>query len=62
MPNNTKGMYDWDLVSRTYQTEITYSCPLQGWGYPSDGLNSVVNFCQSDKKWSITSIETCICK
>ena len=62
VPNNTKGIYDWDLTSRTFETSITYSCPLQGWGFPADGSNSLINFCQSDKRWNLTSIDSCVCK
>ena len=41
----------------TYKTAVTYSCPLLGWGYPSNGFSSVVNYCQSDKKWNLTTVE-----
>lgn len=61
-PNNTKGIFDWDMKTKTFNHAVTYSCPTPGWGYPSNGLSTMNSTCQADKMWSITSIEDCICK
>ena len=62
MPMDDKGMYDWDGESRKYQTVVKYSCPKQGWGYPSNGASEVYSICQADKSWNVTFVEECICK
>ncbi len=59
-----KGEYDWDieLRNKSYTVEIKYSCPVKGWGYPSNGMSEVINVCQADKKWSLIEVEECTCK
>ena len=42
---------------------ITYqSCKVEGWGFPSNGMNEMINYCYASKKWNVTSIEDCIRK
>ena len=60
VPNNTKGIYDWDLKNKSFGVEVTYSCPTEGWGYPSNGLNTMKSVCQADKSWTITSMDDCM--
>ncbi|XP_059096709.1 sushi, von Willebrand factor type A, EGF and pentraxin domain-containing protein 1-like [Tigriopus californicus] len=60
--NDDRGWYDWDLAVRnkSYLHEITYSCPLKYWGFPSTGKNTKTIFCLSSKAWSETDIEKCV--
>ena len=62
---NDLGMYTWTGVDgidpRPYSTEITYYCPVYGWGYPRDGLNQTTITCDMDGTWSnLLSIEMCM--
>ena len=62
VPNTTRGMSDWDMNNVTYGSIITYFCPEEGWGFPSNGKNEIVSTCQSDKTWNVTTIEECVCE
>ncbi len=63
-PNSEKGLYDWDLILRnkSYTISIRYYCPLQGWGFPSNGEAEIFSVCQADKNWNLTELEECISK
>ena len=64
---NDLGMSNWTGVDgvdpRPYATAIKYFCRRLGWGYPSNGLNETVVYCQNDGTWSNeVNIETCMSK
>ena len=62
VPNNTKGMYDWDHSNKSFGHVVKYHCPTEGWGYPSNGLSEMYSICQANKQWNLTEVETCVCK
>ncbi len=53
------GIWDWDGKNKTFTANVTYKCPIPGWGYPSNGKSSVVSTCQANKEWSIDHVEIC---
>ena len=59
---NAKGVYDWNetVANRSYTHEVEYSCPYEGWGFPSNGHNSKKSVCQLDRTWSLQFVEECI--
>ena len=65
--NNDLGTYNWTDPTgkgpRPYATAVKYFCPRENWGYPSNGENEKVIFCQKDGTWSNSmDIETCMSK
>jgi hypothetical protein len=62
VPQNDKGMFDWDGQKKSFGLVIRYSCDKPGWGFPSIGQSESFNECQADKSWTLTEIEECICK
>ena len=65
--NNDLGTYNWTDPTgygpRPYATAVKYFCPRENWGYPSNGENEKVIYCQKDGSWSnVMDIETCISK
>ena len=64
---NDLGRSNWTgedgVDPRPYATRIRYYCPRDGWGYPSNGLNEKIIYCQRDGSWSNdVNIETCMSK
>ncbi|TRY78181.1 hypothetical protein TCAL_06224, partial [Tigriopus californicus] len=59
VPNDPKGVFDWDFANKSYLHQINYRCPLSFWGYPSTGAHSETIYCMSNKRWSIPTIEDC---
>lgn len=62
VPNNDKGVYDWDGFNKSFGHIIRYHCRLEGWGYPGNGLTEMYSMCQANKNWNLTEVENCICK
>ena len=61
-PTYKKGVYDWDMLNKSFSKIVKYSCTEPGWGYPSNGLNEMYSMCLSDKTWNLTSVDECECK
>lgn len=45
--------------NKTYTANVTYSCPVEGWGFPSTGEFNMTSVCQANAKWSIDFVEDC---
>ena len=61
VPNDDRGMFDYK-GNKSFTSNVSYRCPLPGWGYPSSGESSATSVCQADKAWSLTEVEDCVCK
>ena len=57
-----KGVFDWDMLNKSFSKVVKYSCTEPGWGYPSNGLNEMFSMCLSDKTWNLTYVDECECK
>lgn len=55
-------MSDWDMETISYNTNIRYYCPEEGWGFPLNGKSEIQIKCQADKTWTLTEVPECICK
>ncbi len=57
--NDERGVFDWDSKNKSYTLEINYKCLREGWGFPSTGENKRTSVCQSNRRWSIETLEAC---